>query len=280
MNFVSASDFREVDFLNNDALEIQDIKGKLTSAIFDKLKTVADQQLEIILKEKLVLFDLPLRKERKSKLRSFDKRLRKEHLEQLISGKVEFDQQRWQTNYEALLKREEESLTTNIAVKFINLLVINTHKVKFEVNLDNNSVIQASIVLGINSAPEVTCPICRNTFSEGYATQDSCYVCRNCIRKSMDTGEIYSKKAALKLDETLSEYIEQDAGFVCSVCGKRHSRLLEFRCSYDDSSVCISHYELCDKCGKVFSKLNLSYTDEFQRHLCPEHAIQYKFREH
>src|SRR5208283_5413916 len=167
VNFVSASDFHEIDFLNNDMLDIQDVKGKLTAPIFDKLKTGANQQLEIILKEKLTFFDLPLSKERNIKLRSFDKRLRKEHLEQLISGKVKFDQQRWQTNFETLLKREEESLTTNIAVKFINLLVINTPKVKFEVNLDNNSAIQASIVLGINSAPEVTCPICKNTFSEG-----------------------------------------------------------------------------------------------------------------
>ena len=106
------------------------------------------------------------------------------------------------------------------------MLVINTTKVTFEVNLDNNSTIHASIILGINHAPEVTCPICRNAFSEGYATQDSLYVCGSCIRQSIDTDKIYSKKVTLKLDETLNEYFEQDAGFVCSVCGKSHSHFL------------------------------------------------------
>jgi hypothetical protein len=101
-------------------------------------------------------------------------------------------------------------------------------------------------------------------------------VCGSCVRQSIDSGKVYSKKAALKTDETLNEYIEKDAGFVCSVCGKRHSRLLEFKCSHDNSSVCIYHYDLCDTCGKVFSKLNLSYTDEFKRKLCPKHALKEK----
>lgn len=82
------------------------------------------------------------------------------------------------------------------------------------------------------------------------------------------------KKAPLKLDETLNEYFEQDAGFVCSVCGKKHSRLLEFKCSYDDSSVCIFHFDHCDLCGEVFSKLNLTSTREFKRKLCPKHAAK------
>ena len=106
---------------------------------------------------------------------------------------------KWQANYEALLKREEESFITNIAVKFINLLVINTTKVRFEVNLDNNATIHSSFILGIDHTSEATCPICRKTFSEGYATQDSLYVCKSCIRQSIDTAKIYSKKAALNI---------------------------------------------------------------------------------
>ena len=242
------------------------------------MKENADETLAAILRQKLVLFDLMLDKEKKARLRSFGKRLKRERREQVISKRLVYDFVQWQTHYGTLLKREEESFTTHIAVKFINLLIINTNKVTFEVKLDNNSTIHSSYIVGINQ-PEVTCPICRQPFSEGYATQDSLYVCKNCIRQSIDTGKIYSKKAPLRLDETLKEYIEADSGFICSVCGKRHSRLLEFKCSHDNSSVCIYHYEVCDVCGKVFSKLNLSYTDEFKRHLCPKHAAKEKLKE-
>ena len=224
-NIVSVDELSGKNFLDNEALEIQDLKTKLKPVVFDEIKAIADRELETILKEKLILFDLPIIKEKDAKLRSFDKRIRREHLEQAINTKYESDSQEWQTNHENLLKREEEALTTSISVKFINLLVINTAKVTFELNLDNNSTLHSSIVLGINYSPEVICPICRNAFSEGFATHDSFYVCKSCIRQSIDTAKIYSKKATLKLDETLNEYFEQDAGFVCSVCGKKHSRL-------------------------------------------------------
>ncbi len=279
-NIVSTGDFREENILYNQKLEIQDFKVKLKPTIFLDLKTVADKKIEALIKEKLAIFDLPLIKDKEAKLRSFDKRLRRERLEQIINSKYDLDLQKWQATYEALLKREEESLTTNIAIKLINLLVINTTKISFELKLDNNSTIHTTIILGVNHTPEVTCPTCRNNFSEGYATQDGLYVCGNCIRQSIDTAKIYSKKAALKLDETLNEYFEQDAGFVCSVCGKKHSRLLEFKCSHDDSSVCIFHYDYCDVCGKIFSKHNLTYTDEFQHQLCPKHASKDKIKVH
>jgi hypothetical protein len=272
-NVVKVGDSGIDNILKNAALDIQDFKTKLKLEHFDALKKVANQELGAILTEKLVLFDLPLGKEKKSKLRSFEKRLRRERREQTISRKHDFDYQKWQANYETLLKREEDSYITNIAVKFINLLVINTTRVTVEVNLGNNAVIHSSLIMGISLAPEVTCPICKKIIFEGYATHDSLYVCGACFRQSIDTAKIYSKKAALRLDETLNEWIERDSGFVCSVCGKRHSKLLEFRCSCDNSSVCIHHYGLCDVCGKVFSKLNLSYTEEFKRKLCPTHAF-------
>lgn len=278
-NVVSIGDFSEDNILNNEEIAIQDFKAKLEPIVFDTLKAVADEKIESILKEKLFLFDLPLKKEKKSKLRSFDKRLRRERHEKIISRKHDFDVQQWHISHEALLRREEESFLTHIAVKLTNLLVINTAKIRFEINLDNNSTIHSSFILGVNNTAEVICPICRKSFSEGYATQDSLYVCKNCIRQSVDTSKIYSKKAALTLDETLNEYFEHDSGFVCSVCGKRHSRLLEFRCSHDNSSVCVRHYDLCDVCGKVFSKTNLSYTEEFKRKLCPKHAAKDKLRE-
>ena len=273
-NIASDEEYSEKNLLDPEALEIQDFKTKLKPTVFDEQKAIADKKLEAILKEKLVFFDLPLRKEKEAKLKSFDKRLRRERLEQAINSKYDLDAQKWQTAHESLLKREEESLTTNIAVKLINLLIINTAKVSFEINLENNATIQSSIILGINHTPEVTCSICRNAFSEGYATQDSLYVCGSCIRQSIDTAKIYSKKATLKLDETLNEYFEQASGFVCSVCGKKHSHLLEFKCSHDNSSVCIFHYDYCDLCGKIFSKLNLTSTHEFTRKLCPKHIVK------
>ncbi len=273
-NNVNTEDFSVDNFLEDETIGIQDLQARLKVEVFDELKSTVDEKLGTILKEKLVLFDLPLSKEKKSKLQSFDKRLRRERREQVISRKHDFDCQKWQANYEALLKREEESFITNIAVKFINLLVIKTTKVSFEVNLDNNATMSSSLIVGIDRILEATCPICKKTFSEGYATEDSLYVCGSCIRQSIDTAKIYSKRAALMLDETLNEYIERKAGFICSVCGKRHSRLLEFKCSHDNSSVCIHHYGLCDICGNVFSKLNLSSTQEFKRKLCPKHAVE------
>ena len=271
---VIEQDFSQEGIFKNDDIEIENSKTRLTAMAFDKLKTIADQKLDTLLTEKLVLFDLPLNNQKKSKLRSFEKRLRRTYHEQLISKKQDFDHANWQTSYNALLQKEEESLLTNLSVKFLNLLIINTVKVRFEVKLDNNSTIHASTILGINHVPEVTCPICRKNISEGYATMDCLYVCKNCIRQSIDTSKIYSIKARMRLDETLHEYIEPESGFVCSVCGKKHSQLLEFKCSFDNSSVCIYHYDLCDICGKVFSKLNLSHTDEFRRQLCPKHAAK------
>lgn len=279
-NVVSVEEFSEDNILKNAEGEFQDFNSKLKADFFDKLKAVADEKLKILLRDKLALFDLQLYKEKKTKLRSFEKRLRRERREHLISKKIDFDLQQWRTNYEVLLKKEEESFVTNITVKFINLLIINTAKVKFEVSLDNNASLQSSIIIGVDPTIEVSCPICRKTFSEGYATQDGFYVCKSCIRQSIDTGKIYSKKAALTLDPILNEYIEHDTGFVCSVCGKKYSRLLEFICTHDNSSVCINHYGVCDVCGKVFSKLNLSYTFEFRRQLCPKHAAKNKKVEH
>lgn len=277
-NIVSTN-FNTDSIFENEAICVKDCGGKLKPAVFNALKIAADQKLHQLLKEKLALFDLPLSKEKKARLNSFSMRLRRERREQVVSKKQNFDMLKWQTNYETLLKREEESYLTHITVKLSNLLIVNTSKVKFEINLDNNSTIKSSFTLGVDHDWLITCPICKKTFNEGYATQDSFYVCSNCIKQSIDTGKIYSKKANLALDKTLNEYVEKDAGFVCSVCGATYSRLLEFKCNYDGSSICIHHYGLCDVCGKIFSKLNLSYTDEFRHRLCPQHAKE-KFKEH
>ena len=186
------------ELLEDGILEVRDLNSKLKALAFDDLKSAVDKKLNAVLQQKLALFDLPLSKEKKAKLKSFDRRVRRAHLEQLISKKSDFDAQTWQNNYGALWDREEETLTTNITVKLVNLLVINTSKVCFEVKLDNNAALHSSIVLGVNHTPEVVCPTCRNIFFEGYATQDGVYLCRNCIRQSVDTAKVYSKKASLK----------------------------------------------------------------------------------
>jgi hypothetical protein len=273
-NIVETASFGEGKFVEDKSLAVLDCKGKVKPDLFDQLQMVADEKLEGLLREKVALFDLPLSREKKAKLRAFEKRLKQERREQILSRKHDFDPLKWQNNYITLLKKEEEAYLTNISVKFINLLVINTFKVKFDLILDNEAEIHSSLTLGLNQPIEVTCPTCKKMFIEGYATQDGQYVCGNCIKQSIDSGKVYSKKAALSFDDTLNEYIEQGSGFVCSVCGKRHSRLLEFKCSHDNSSICIQHYGFCDVCGsgKVYSKDNLFYTDEFKHQLCPRHA--------
>jgi hypothetical protein len=277
-NLIRASNFDDNIILDYQRIRVQDFKSKIKTPIFDELKAIADQKLETLLAKKLVLFDLPLIREKKNKLRMFEKSLRREHIERKISRKEHDDLRTWQTDYERRLNKEKESLTTNVSTKIINLLVVNTIKATFILLLDNNATIRANIILGINHNPNINCPICHTSFDEGYATLDSFYVCRNCIKQSIETGKIYSKKSTLKLDETLKEYIEQDSGFICTVCGKKHSRLLEFKCNHDNSSICIHHYGLCDVCGEVFSILNLTSTKEFRQKLCPKHN-QTKYKE-
>jgi hypothetical protein len=266
----------EVAFREEDpSVLVEDYEGDdLEPAVFDALKGAVYERLNGVLREKLAFFDLTLSKEIKSKLKSFDKRLKGERREQAISRKNDFDKLQWQANYEALLKREEESFITNIAVKFLNLLVINTTKISFTVNLDNKAKFNSAFILGMDIPTELVCPECGAPFFEGYATEDAKYLCRNCIQQSIDTGKIYSAKADLTFDATLYEYMEQDAGFVCAVCGERHSHLLEFKCTHDNSSVCIHHYGLCDLCGQVFSERNLAVSKQSQRKLCPAHAVK------
>lgn len=276
-NFIDQQDFeKEFDF---DSLEINDCSGKIKTETFESLRSIAFERLALILKQKVAIFDLTIIKAKKEKLTNFVKRLKRERREHVISKRNDFDYLKWQNTFEVILKREEESYTTNISVKLVNFLIINTIKVRCEINLDNKSNIPASFILGITPPSGVTCPLCKEAFTEGYATKDHLYTCKNCTRQSIDSGKIYSIKAPLTLDPALNEYLEKDAGFICTVCGKRYSRLLEFKCNHDNSSVCIYHYELCDMCGKVFSKLNLSFTDEFKRQLCPKHSGKEKSKE-
>jgi len=265
-------DIFHLDRLGWLGVEAQDYKSKVKPDVFQNLKNLAEEKLKESVAVKLALFDLPLCRARKAKLKAFERRLRRERKEHVISKKHDFDYLKWQNEYETLLKREEESYGTNVSVKFTNLLVVNTQKVRCQLTISNGAAVDVQFPLGLAPNVEVVCPICKKQFTEGYATQDGLYVCGDCTRQSIDTGKVYSKKARLSVDEKLNETFESDAGFICSVCGKKFSRLQEFKCSHDGSSVCVSHFDLCDACGKPFSKNNLTYTDEFKNQLCPKHA--------
>ncbi|MCL2643604.1 MAG: hypothetical protein FWD52_08895 [Candidatus Bathyarchaeota archaeon] len=273
-NIIAVTNLDDTPIIIDDTLTVSECKGKIKPELFDQLREVVDKKLQSILCEKVTLFDLPLNREKKAKLQTFEKRLKQERREQILSRKHNFDPLKWQNNYQTLLKREEETYLTNISIQLINFLVINTYKIKFDLILNNNATIHSTLTLGLNQTIDLTCPLCKKTFTEGYATHDSMYVCENCIKQSIDSGKLYSKKATLSFDDTLNEYIEQGSGFVCSVCRKRHSNLLEFKCNHDNSSICIHHYSFCNICGneKIYSKDNLSYTDEFKHQLCPKHA--------
>jgi Skp family chaperone for outer membrane proteins len=274
-DFIEVTNFDDTpSLILDETLTVSEGKGKVKPELFDQLKAAADKTLESLLCGKVALFDLPISSEKKAKLQAFEKRLKQERREQILSRKRDFDPLKWQNNYQTLLQQEENSYLTNVSIKLVNFLVINTSKIKFDLVLNNNAVVHSTLTLGLNQTIDVTCPVCKKTFTEGYATHDSLYVCENCVKQSADSGKIYSKKAALSFDDTLNEYIEQGSGFICTVCGKRHSNLLEFKCNHDNSSICIYHYGFCDICGneKIYSKNNLSYTDEFKHQHCPKHT--------
>ncbi len=264
--------FYDCNVLEDKTIEIVDCQNTVERASFDRIKILAYKKLDTLLEEKLAFFDLQIRKDMRNKLRSYDKRLREERRQKLFS-KREFDENEWQTNRDILLKQEEESYKTRVSVRFLNLLVIRTYKIHSEITLDNGSIIVTSFIIGVTT-PQVFCPICQKTFFEGYATEDHYYVCNDCVKQSIETGKLYSKDYALFLDPTLGEYMEQDVGFICSVCGKRNSRLLEYKCAHDGSSVCIYHYSVCDICHMIFSERNLQTSQLSGRQFCPEHFLE------
>ena len=114
--------FDEATLLHNQALELSDGKSKLKTEVFVTLKADADKKLAALLQEKVMLYDLPLAKEKKAKVKGYERRLRRERREHVISKKHDFDYVKWQQNFESLLQREEENCTTSINARFINLL--------------------------------------------------------------------------------------------------------------------------------------------------------------
>lgn len=259
------------DILNNDSLLFTDSKEKIGLESFDKCNSVANELLDQIIKDKKNIFDLQLKKEIDCKLLSLEKKLDDEKLQKSISKKWQFDEKEWKFKKEAILTKERESLDTFVSVKFLNFLLVNTSRITFETKLNNNSNIKSSFLLGIENNIKVICPSCSKEISEGYATEDSNYVCLDCLNQSIETKKLYSKNFKLSKDNTTKEHIEQDVGFICSVCKKQNSKHFEFKCNHDNSIICYSCFEMCSKCNKLFSKDNLNKSKNTSKLYCPVH---------
>jgi len=263
------------DILAQNQFEFTDSKERMDLDLYDKLKPAVDEKLDSILKDKQIVFDLLLKKQVTGRLRNLERQLEEEKLERSISKKdIEFDEEKWKTDKETTLQREGESLKTAIDIKFLNLLSIRTERVSFEITLHNSSKIESSFIVGIDSPAQVICSGCGKAFYEGYATEDGFYLCIDCIKQTIDLGKIYSKNYDLPVDAITNEYIEQERSFQCSVCRKPNSKLFEFKCNYDESSVCINCCTECVKCGKLFSISNAAKSKESGMMYCSEHIIK------
>lgn len=265
----------DFDILAQDQFEFIDSKEKMDLDSYDKLKSAVDEKLDSILKDKQFVFDLLLKKQVTGRLRNLERQLEEEKLERSISKKdIDFDEDKWKTDKDTTLQREGESLKTAIGVKFLNLLSMRTERVFFEITLHNSSKIDSSFIVGIDSPAQIICSGCGKTFYEGYATEDGFYLCIDCIKQTVDVGKIYSKDYNLPVDAITNEYIEQERSFQCSVCRKLNSKLFEFKCNRDGSSVCINCCTACTKCGKLFSISNAAKSKESGRMYCGEHIIK------
>lgn len=259
------------DILNNSSLSFEDSKEKIGLDSFDKYNAIANEILDQIIKDKKTIFDLQLKKEIDHKLVALEKKLDDEKLQKSISKKWQYDEKEWKIKKEAVLSKERESLDTFVSVKFLNFLLINTTRTFFEIKLDNASIIRSNFLLGAEKYIKVLCPSCNKEISEGFATEDGCYDCIECLNQSIDTKKIYSKKFPLNRDSTTKEFIEDSAGFLCTVCKKQTSELFAFECNYDNSKICYTCFETCSKCNKLFSKKNLSKSKNTDKLYCPTH---------
>jgi hypothetical protein len=236
------------------------------------LNIKANEILDSLIKDKKKIFDLQIKKEIDFKLQTLEKKLDDEKLQKSISKKWKFNEKEWKLKKESIIEKEKDSLNTLISVKFLNLLVLNTNRISFKIQLDNKSSIKSSFVLGIEKNIKVNCPSCKKEIEEGFGTEDGYYLCKDCISQSIETGKIYSNKFALGIDNTTKEFIERDIGFNCTVCKKHNSKLFEFKCNHDSSSICYNCFEFCSKCNRLFSKKNLNRSKVSRKLYCQKHT--------
>ncbi len=266
--------YYDKNILDSTHTELKESNLAIDLKIFDKMKSVSDQKLDTVIKNKLSVFDAALVNDLRKKLRTFDKRLKNERREIIFSKRAEdFSESEWKKNHDKLLQNEEQSLKTQVSIKFLNLLIAQTEKIDLEIQLSNGCKIPSTFIRGITQ-PQIQCPNCGNTIFEGYCTEDKAYLCLDCVHQSIETGKLFANTQSLIPDPYLGEYLEKNEGFRCSVCGQQGSKLLQYNCSYDNSAVCVQHYDTCDSCKRIFSLRNLLTTQRSKKKLCFEHSTK------
>jgi len=264
----------DYDIIENEDVEFVDSNEPVNLTTFDSLMRDAYEKLDHLLQNKKNIFDMVLKKEISRRISNIEGKLEEEKLQQSISKKAHlFNEKTWRQKKNKVIERETQALRTRISIKFVNLLIGTTNKVTFEILLSNNSKISSSLIVGLSDKFEIVCPSCEQTFETGYATSDSFYLCEDCIRQSIETGNVYSNDFQLARDSTTNEFIESDAGFVCSVCGRLNSNKFKYNCNEDNSLVCCRCYELCHKCEKIFSAHNLETCIESSKCYCNQHVV-------
>jgi len=264
----------DADLLNDENIDLVDTRDQITLTLFDTLNASANELIDSILKNKKQVFDLQLKKEINQKIVALEKKLDDDRLQKKISKKWKFNEEEWKLKKDHQLSKEKDSLDTFISVKFLNFLCLTTEKITYEIVLSNKSKIKSSFVLGVDKYFSITCSSCGKEHSEGYATEDKKYLCIDCINQSLDSKEIYSKDYTLIKDNTTKEFIENDSGFKCSVCNKKHSNKFLFKCNQDQSRVCLSCFDFCTKCDDLFSTLNLTSSKESKKLFCSKHIMK------
>lgn len=264
----------DYDLLENEDVEFADSEEGPYLATYDSLILEAYEKLDKLLKNKKNIFDMLLKKEVTKRISNIEEKLEEERLQQSISNKAHlFDEKSWKQKKTTVVEREFRALSTRISIKFINLVIVTTSKVNFEILLSNKSKINSSLIVGLSDKFEIVCSSCKRTFETGYATVDGFYICEDCIKQSIETGNIYSNNFDLTHDNTTNEYIETNGGFVCSVCGTLNSKKFQYSCNQDQSLICFRCYELCHKCEKVISSQNVETCIESNNNYCVQHIV-------
>jgi hypothetical protein len=265
----------EKDILHDSNLHFEDFKEEINVSLFDKLYKESIDVLDTMLINKKAIFDLQLKDEIDSRLHKLKIKLKDEELQSKIKkNSGDYDEDEWDSIKKSALSHEKKSLETFVTVTLLNVLIIRAYKIKVEIKFENNAILRTSFVLGIDRYFKTSCPFCRKEFLVGYGTEDGYYVCSDCINQSIETKKIYSNKYKLNRDNTTNEHIEEDKGFICTVCGKQHSKLFEFLCKHDASKVCYQCFEYCSKCKDIFSLNNLKKSKNTSKLYCPNHIYK------
>jgi hypothetical protein len=264
----------DTEVLKNNSIDLIDSKSNITTSLFDKLNTSANELIDVSLVGKKQVFDLQLKKQINQKMLSLERKIDDERLQKKIAKKNKSNEQEWKLRKGNQLNKERDALETFVSIKFKNFLCLNSEKIHYEIKLNNGAVINSSIVLGIDNKLSVNCSSCDELHSEGYGTEDGKYLCKECINQSLDSNKFYSKNYKLTNENTLNEFIENENVLKCSVCNKQNSKSFLFKCNNNKSFVCVNCFDFCNKCEGLFSIKNLISSKKSNYFFCPDHTVQ------